>query len=156
MAAGGLAGPFDGFLHDESHVPFVRKFGLLSQPEGVVYGEGVYRHGQALGVDFGELFPSRVVFEEAVVHVVGDLLRPRPVDLVYFLRVWVVSVQSPELALDVAEEEEEVGAVAPVDHVQHPVASLGVHHAGEHNVLDGVQDDRAVGLARRLAVQPRA
>ena len=93
--------------------------------------------------------------EEAVVHVAGDLLGSGPIDLVDFLCVWVVGVEPPELALDVAEEEEEVGAVAPVDHVQHPVASLGVHHAGEHHVLDGVQDDRAVGLARWLTVKPR-
>lgn len=116
-------------------------------------GEGVYCHGQALGMNFGELFPSRVVFEEAVVHVAGDLLGPRPVYLVDFLRIGIVSIQAPELALDVAEEQEEVGAVTAVDHVQHPVACLGVHHAGKHHILDGVQDDRAVRLASRLAVQ---
>lgn len=48
---------FPGFLDDKGHVPLVRKLGLLSQPEGVVNGERVYCHCQALRVDFGELFP---------------------------------------------------------------------------------------------------
>ena len=60
----------------------------------------------------------------------------------------------PELALLVAEEEEEVGAVASVDDVEDGLARVLVHHAGEDDELDGVQDDRAVRLARRFAVQP--
>lgn len=60
------------------------------------------------------------------------------------------------MTLDVAEEEEKVRTVAPVDHVQHPVSGLSVHHAGEHHVLDGVQDDRAVRLGSGFTVQPGA
>ena len=94
--------------------------------------------------------------EEGVVHVAWDLLGSSPVDLVDLLGVWVVGVQASELALDITEEEEEVGTVAAVDDVQNAVARLGVDHAGKHDVLDGVQDDGPVRLAGRLTVQPRA
>lgn len=57
------------------------------------------------------------LLEERFKHVVGDLLRPRPVDLVDFLGVRVVSVESSELALDITEQQKEVGTIAPVDHV---------------------------------------
>ena len=56
-----LSSAYVSLSHDQSHVPLVGEFGLLSQPEGVVDGECVYCHGQALGVDFGELFSSRII-----------------------------------------------------------------------------------------------
>ena len=49
-----------------------------------------------------------------------------------------------------------MGAVASVDDVEDGLARVLVHHAGEDDELDGVQDDRAVRLARRFAVQPGA
>ena len=45
------------------------------------------------------------------------MLGTGPVDLVDFLGVGIVSVESPELALDVTEEQKEVRTIAPVDHV---------------------------------------
>lgn len=99
---------------------------------------------------------SEDVLEEAVEHLVGDLLGTGPVDLVDLLGVGVVGVEAAELALLVAEEQQEVRAVAPVDDVQHVLAGVAVHGAREHHELDGVQDDGAVRLARGLAVQPRA
>ncbi len=47
-------------------------------------------------------------------------------------------------------------AVAAVDDVEHSLAGLAVHLAGEDHVLHGVQDDGAVGLGGRLAVQARS
>ena len=59
-------------------------------------GEGVDGDGEVLGMDLGELLAARVVFEEGVEHLVGDLLGARPVDLVHLLRVGVVRVQAPK------------------------------------------------------------
>jgi len=70
-----------------------------------VDGEGVNCHSQALRMYLRELFATRIVFEEAVVHVVCDLFRPCPVDLVYLFSVGVVSVQPTELALHIPEQE---------------------------------------------------
>ena len=47
-------------------------------------------------------------------------------------------------------------AVASVDDVEDGLARVLVHDAGEDDVLDGVQDDRAIRLARGLAIQPGA
>ena len=45
----------------ECHVSFVRQFGLLAQPEGVVDGKGIDRHGQALGVDLCKLLATGII-----------------------------------------------------------------------------------------------
>ena len=47
----------------------------------------------------------RYSLEEAVVHVVCDLFRPCPVDLVYLFSVGVVSVQPTELALHIPAKQ---------------------------------------------------
>lgn len=84
-------------LDDEGHVLLVgQPRGLLAHPEAVVDGEGVYRHREVLRVDLGELLAARVVFEEGVEHLVGDLLGAGPVDLVHLLGVGVVGVETPE------------------------------------------------------------
>ena len=84
-------------LDDERHVLLVRQpGGLLAHPEAVVDGEGVDRHREVLRVDLGELLAARVVFEEGVEHLVGDLLGAGPVDLVHLLGVGVVGVETPE------------------------------------------------------------
>jgi hypothetical protein len=57
------------------------------------------------------------LLEESFEHVVGDLLGPGSVDLVDLLGVRVVSVKSPELTLDVAEQQQEVRTIAPVDNI---------------------------------------
>ena len=57
------------------------------------------------------------LLEESFEHVVGDLLGPGSVDLVDLLGVRVVSVESPELTLDVAEQQQEVRTIAPVDNI---------------------------------------
>jgi hypothetical protein len=59
----------------------------------------------------------RNLLEKCFEHVVGDLFWTGPVDLVDFFGVRVVSVQSPELALDVTEKQKEVRTIATVDHV---------------------------------------
>ena len=60
-------------------------------------GEGVDGDGEVLRVDLGELLAARVVFEEGVEHLVGDLLGAGPVDLVHLLGVGVVGVETPEI-----------------------------------------------------------
>lgn len=96
------------------------------------------------------------LLEEHLKHFVRDLLGPSAVDLVDLLCVRVVGVKAAELALLIPEQEEEVGAVAPVDDVQDALPCLLVHGPGENDVLNRVQDDRPVGLGRRLSVQPGA
>ena len=68
------------------------------------------------------------------------------------MHLTLIALFLPELALLVAEEEEEVRAVASVDDVEDGLARVLVDDAGEDDVLDGVQDYRPVRLARRLAV----
>ena len=93
------------------------------------------------------------LLEECVKHLVSDLLGPRAIDLVDLLCVGIVSIEASELALLVPEQEQEVGAVAAVNDVQDALPGLLVDGAGVHDVLHGVQDDRAIGLARWLTVQ---
>ena len=55
----------------------------------------------------------------------------------------------------VPEEEQEVGAVAPINDVQHSLPGLPIDLAGEDNVLDRVQDDGPVRLGGGLTVETR-
>ena len=69
--------------------------------------------------------------------------------------VWIESVEGSELELAVPEEDEEVRTVALLDLLHHPPPGVLVDLPRQHHVLHRVHDDGPVGLADRLAVQPR-
>ena len=143
-------------LHDQGHVLLVRQSRLLPQPEAVVDSKGVDCHRQMLRVDLGELFPARVILEKVLEHLIGDLFGARAVDLVDLFGVGVVGVEASELALLIPEQQKEVRTVAAIDDVEDAFAGVAVHFAGEHDELDGVEDDVAVGFGGRFAVKSRS
>lgn len=71
------------------------------------------------------------------------------------LGVGIVAVEGAELAAGVAEQHQEVLGLASRDLLQHFLLGVAVHHAREDAVLDGVEEDAAVGLGCWLLVQPR-
>ena len=84
------------------------------------------------------------VLEKLVEHVVGDLLGSVSVEFEYLLPFGVEGVEGAELALAVAEENQEVLALVPGDLLEHALLGLSVDHAREDAVLHRVQNDRAV------------
>ena len=104
-------------------------------------------------MNLSEFFSTRIILEKLFKHFVRHLLGAGAVDLEDLLCVGVVGVQTSELAFGISEEDEEVGAVASVDLLEHSHPRLLVHHAGEDDMLDRVHDDRTIGLGGRLAVE---
>jgi hypothetical protein len=47
-----------------------------------------------------------------------------------------------------------VRTIAAVNHVQDPVAGIGVNHAREDDEFDGIENDCPVGLGRGFTIQP--
>lgn len=92
--------------------------------------------------------------EELIEHPVINVLRPCAVQLGDLIRVRAVRVQRSELAARVSEQHEEVLALGARNLLEHTPLRLRVHRAREHAVLHRVQHDAAVGLGRRLLVQP--
>lgn len=106
--------------------------------------EGVDSHRQMLGVHLRETLAAGIVLEKLVEHVVGDLLGSVSVEFEYLLPFGVEGVEGAELALAVAEENQEVLALVPGDLLEHALLGLSVDHAREDAVLHRVQNDRAV------------
>jgi hypothetical protein len=92
--------------------------------------------------------------EELVEHDVIDVRGPGAVKLHDRLGVRVVAVEGAELAACVSEQHQEVLGFAASDLLQHLLLGVAVHHAREDAVLDGVEEDAAVGLGGRLLVEP--
>jgi len=142
-------------LNDQCHVFAVGQTGFLALPQSGVDCEGVDGHRQMLGVHLRETLAARVVLEEFVEHVVGNLLGSVAVEFVDFFPFGVEGVEGAELALAVAEEDQEVLALLAGDLLEHALLGLSVHHAGEDAVLDGVEYDGTIRTRRRLLVKSR-
>ena len=84
------------------------------------------------------------VLEELVEHVVGYLFGSVAVELEYLLPLGVEGVEGAELALAVAEEDQEVLALVPGDLLEHALLGLPVDDAREDAVLHRVQNNRTV------------
>ena len=95
------------------------------------------------------------ILEELLEHGVVHDLRPVAVQLDDLLPLGVVRVEGAELARRVAEQNEKVLALGPLDLFEHLLLRLAVHHPREDAILDRVQNDRSIGSGRRLFVQLR-
>ena len=84
------------------------------------------------------------------------MLGPVSVEFQNLLAVGVVRIEGAEHALAVAEEHQEVLALGARDLLEDALLGLAVDDARKDAVLDGVEDDGAVGARRRLLVQPRS
>lgn len=96
------------------------------------------------------------LLKELIEHKFIDLTWPGAIQLEHRFVFRPIAVQRTELAASVAEQYEEMFGFAAVDFVEHFLLGVAVHHAREHAIFDGVQDDAAIRLCRRLLVQSRS
>ncbi len=96
------------------------------------------------------------LLEEMLKHPVHDLLGSSAIDLVDFFSIWVVGVETTELAFLVTKQQEKVSAITSVYDIEDSFASISVDHSWEDCILNGVQDDGTVGFGCWLTVQMSA